>query len=94
MFYRLSPTELSIRAGEWDTQTKNEPLPHQDRDVGVVVVHPEFKKGPLFNNYALLILVKPVDLADNIETICLPEPKENFDYSKCFATGWGKDKFG
>lgn len=88
------PSELTVRAGEWDTQTANEPLPHQDRQVGAIALHPGFKRGPLFNNYALLILAKPVDLADNVETICLPEAGESFDYSRCFATGWGKDKFG
>jgi len=30
----------------------------------------------------------------NIDTICLPKPSENFDGKTCFATGWGKDKFG
>lgn len=91
---RREASLLTVRAGEWDTQTTNEPLPHQDRRVAVALTHPKFQKGPLFNNYALLILEKPVELADNIEVACLPDPREVFDFSKCIATGWGKDQFG
>merc|ERR1712107_281924 len=30
----------------------------------------------------------------HIDTICLPQPEELFDFQTCFATGWGKDQFG
>merc|ERR1712154_549298 len=33
-------------------------------------------------------------LDSHIDTACLPQPGENFDGTTCFATGWGKDKFG
>ncbi|XP_016845380.1 serine proteinase stubble isoform X2 [Nasonia vitripennis] len=92
--YGALASELSIRAGEWDTQTVDEPLPHQDRGVAILATHPGFKSGSLWNDYALLILNTPVDLADNVEVVCLPEANEYFDYSKCFTTGWGKNVFG
>lgn len=88
------PSELRIRAGEWDTQTKNEIYPHQDRDVEKVIVHEKFHSGALYNDYAILILKTPVEYAENVDIVCLPETGTNFDESRCFASGWGKDIFG
>ncbi|XP_066991667.1 phenoloxidase-activating factor 2 [Anabrus simplex] len=85
---------LKIRAGEWDTQTKNEVLPHQDRNVINVFIHPDYHSGALYNDVALLLLDKPVALADNVDVVCLPEQDQVFDHSRCFASGWGKDVFG
>lgn len=39
------PQKLKIRVGEWDTQTKNEVYPHQDRNVLEVICHKEYYKG-------------------------------------------------
>ncbi|KAL6446459.1 hypothetical protein ACFW04_001195 [Cataglyphis niger] len=88
------PHELKVRAGEWDTQTKNEIYPHQDRDVEKVVVHESYHSGALYNDYAILILKSPVEYAENVDIVCLPEANTNFDGSRCFASGWGKDIFG
>merc|ERR1712110_416281 len=33
-------------------------------------------------------------LSSHIDTACLPQLGESFDGTTCFATGWGKDKFG
>lgn len=92
--FTKSPSELKIRAGEWDTQTTEEILPHQDRRVADIVIHPEYYKAGLFNDIALLFLETPVNFADNVNTACLPPKATNFDGSRCFASGWGKDLFG
>uniref|UniRef100_A0A2C9GUK4 Peptidase S1 domain-containing protein n=1 Tax=Anopheles culicifacies TaxID=139723 RepID=A0A2C9GUK4_9DIPT len=86
--------EMKVRLGEWDTQTKNELYDYQDRNVVEIVSHAEFYKGGLFNDVALLFLEKPADLMDTVNTICLPPANHNFDLSRCFASGWGKDVFG
>ncbi|KAH0950194.1 hypothetical protein HN011_004072 [Eciton burchellii] len=91
---RKQPQELKIRAGEWDTKTKDEIYPHQDRDVERVIVHENFHSGALYNDYAILILKNPIEYAENVDIVCLPEMNANFDGSRCFATGWGKDVFG
>ncbi|TGZ50046.1 Serine proteinase stubble [Temnothorax longispinosus] len=88
------PQELKVRAGEWDTQTKNEIYPHQDRDVERVVAHEGFHSGALYNDYAILILKTPIEYAENVDIVCLPEINANFDGSRCFASGWGKDGDG
>lgn len=87
-------SSFKVRAGEWDTQTKNEIYPHQDREVQAVVVHEGFHSGALYNDFALLILKTPVDLAENVDVVCLPEEGDEFDGARCFASGWGKDVFG
>ncbi|XP_011299038.1 serine protease 52 [Fopius arisanus] len=88
-----TPQQLKIRAGEWDTQTKSEIYPHQDRDVANYVVHENFHAGALRNDYALLFLSRPLDIAQNVDVVCLPEVNDVFDGSRCFASGWGKDVF-
>ncbi|XP_053675426.1 uncharacterized PE-PGRS family protein PE_PGRS54-like [Anopheles nili] len=88
------PSEIKVRLGEWDTQTKNEMFDHQDRNVVEIVSHAEFYKGGLFNDVALLFLEKPATIMETVNTICLPPADFNFDMSRCFASGWGKDVFG
>lgn len=86
--------QYKIRAGEWDTQTKNELFAHQDRDVKTIIIHPEYYSGALFYDFAVLILNSPLDVAENVDTVCLPEQGMVFENSRCFASGWGKDVFG
>ncbi|XP_015178204.1 PREDICTED: serine protease 52-like isoform X2 [Polistes dominula] len=90
----VNPSELRIRAGEWDTQTSNEILPYQDRSVDKIVVHEQFHAGALYNDIAVVILSKPVDIAENVDIVCLPDNSDVYDGSKCLASGWGKDVFG
>lgn len=85
---------LVVRAGEWDTQTRDEIFKHQDRIVSDYIIHEEYYKGGLFNDIALLFLKEPVQIAENVNTICLPPQDYNFDRKRCFASGWGKDNFG
>merc|ERR1712112_627231 len=46
-------------------------------------------------NIALVLVETPFELANHVDTICLPKYQENFDdRQKCFVKGWGVDKFG
>lgn len=90
----LKPEDIKIRAGEWDTQTSNEPFPHQDRKVTEIKIHEHYRLGSHFNDVALLILDTSVDLAENVNTVCLPPQDFNFDDRRCIATGWGMSIFG
>ncbi|KAI4500249.1 hypothetical protein M0802_004666 [Mischocyttarus mexicanus] len=89
-----NPSELRIRAGEWDTQTNNEIYPYQDRTVDKIITHEKFHSGALYNDIAVLILSQPVEIAENVDLVCLPEQNAVFDGTRCFASGWGKDVFG
>lgn len=88
------PTEFKVRGGEWDTQTVNELLAHQDISVKSVIKHPDYYKGALYNDIALVFLEESFELAQHIKTVCLPPQNHIFDNSRCFASGWGKDTFG
>ena len=88
---------LRVRGGEWDTQKTIEPFEHQDRAVKHVTIHPLFNRANVHNDFALVHLAEPFVLAPHIDVACLPD--ENFSTSSfigknCFATGWGKDRFG
>ncbi|XP_013164489.1 PREDICTED: trypsin-3-like isoform X1 [Papilio xuthus] len=86
---------LMVRAGEWDTQTTKEPYPHQDRDVGNVIVHKDYKSRNLANDIALLFLNMPMMLAPNVGLACLPTLDQTMSPgTRCLASGWGKDQFG
>lgn len=90
----VSPDVLTVRLGEWDAQTTNEILPHEDHSVREIVTRNDFHKTALFNNIALLFLKKPAQLWEHIGPVCLPPQGLNFDYSRCFVSGWGQDVFG
>jgi hypothetical protein len=92
--FRSQPGKLRVRCGEWDTQNQTEPRAHQDRTVQTLDIHPDFNDRNLANDWALMYTTKPFELQEHIDTVCLPEPEEQFDGQNCFATGWGKDQFG
>ncbi|RZC41480.1 Trypsin domain containing protein, partial [Asbolus verrucosus] len=86
--------QLTVRAGEWDTQTDKELYPQQDRDVASVTIHPQYYSGGYHNDIALLFLEDPVELAPHINVVCLPPQDTVVDDARCFSSGWGKDVFG
>lgn len=86
--------KLIARAGEWDTQTKREPFPYVESNVKCIVVHEQFRRATGTYNIALLFLETPINNAEHINTICLPQPHLSFDGQRCFVSGWGKDKNG
>lgn len=90
----VKPAKLVIRAGEWDLSDTDELYPHQDRAVRSIVIHKGFSKQSLHNDIALLILTSPVDLTDNVNTICLPALNTRYSDQRCFVSGWGKDSYG
>ncbi|XP_075222582.1 phenoloxidase-activating factor 2-like [Lycorma delicatula] len=85
---------LMVRAGEWDTQTKNEIFPHVNQRVKQVIIHENFNRENLKNDIALLILPKPFNLTKHISTVCLPYQDDVPNEAYCTASGWGKDVFG
>lgn len=92
--FRSPAGSLKIRAGEWNLRTEDETFPHQDRKVEDCVIHEHFHKHLFLNDIALLFLAKPVDITENVNTVCLPPPNQNFDLQRCFVSGWGKNMFG
>jgi kallikrein len=89
-----NPNVLLARVGEWDTSDEKERYVHVDHEVADLEVHPEFDETILYNDVALLFLEKPVYKDEHIGTVCLPPEYHNFDLSRCFTSGWGKNRFG
>lgn len=90
----IKPGKLVIRAGDWDLSKTDEIYPHQDRSVRSIIIHKGFSKQSFHNDIALLILTSPVELTDNVNTICLPPINAQFDDHRCIVSGWGKDSYG
>lgn len=82
---------LKIRAGEWDTQTKDELFLHQDIRVSEYIIHEQYDEEAFkVSDVALLFLAKSVEIDGNVNTVCLPPPNRSFDLQRCFVSGWGK----
>lgn len=97
LYSHLKAESIKIRAGEWDTQKTIEPQPHQDRNAKWVSIHPGFSALNLQNDFALIHLAEPFYLAPHIDVACLPDnlhASSSFIPQGCYATGWGKDRFG
>lgn len=92
--FNLTQNALTIRAGEWDTQTTKERLPYQERGVEQVIIHHLFNPKTLANNIALVVLSEPFQLHNHINVVCLPQQSYASKSRNCFASGWGKDNFG
>lgn len=91
----IDSMKLVIRAGEWELHTKKEICRHEDRGVKKVIRHEQFKHSDVMqNNLALLVLDRKFEMSPFVNTVCLPPQHMNFDYKRCFTTGWGKTKFG
>jgi len=84
---------LRVRLGEYDTKSTNEVYKHVDCEVSEVVTHPDLYLPSLLNDIALVVLSRPVTLTNNIDTICLPAHRQQFDGNTCTVTGWGKSAF-
>ncbi|XP_050420468.1 phenoloxidase-activating factor 2-like isoform X2 [Adelges cooleyi] len=89
--YGKNPKSLVVRAGEWDTMTTNEPIPHQNIKVDKIVMHEKYDDIMAYNDIALILVSKPFKLTENIRTICLPNTGFENGLERCFASGWGKD---
>ncbi|XP_058790683.1 phenoloxidase-activating factor 2-like isoform X2 [Phymastichus coffea] len=88
------PERIKIRAGEWDTQSTNEKLPHQDRAVETIIIHENYNSEFFFNDVALLILNRSLKITNNVNVICLPESINEFKTTQCIISGWGLNHLG
>lgn len=58
--FNISQNDLTIRAGEWDTQTTKERLAHQERRVNTILTHNEFNPKSLANDIVSKLQLKQV----------------------------------
>merc|ERR1712110_1029402 len=74
---------MEIFAG---TQTKG-------RKIRSFCTHPEWSRQKIYGDAAILILVKPLVINNQVSAICLPEPNTIIGINKrtfCMISGFGK----
>ena len=89
--------DISVRCGEWDTRSENEPINHQELKVASINIHPEYDpQNHYANDFAVIFVDGEFSLDFNVDTVCLPRPGDirPLDKSSCFLTGWGEDPSG
>lgn len=86
--------EMEVRAGEWDYQVAVEDLQPQVSRVSAIAVHEHYKDGTLINDVALVFLRRKFLRRDNVTPLCLPMAEVKVDEEDCFATGWGRNRYG
>lgn len=85
----LPTNDILIKGGEWKLGIDEEPLPFQIVSVAAVIRHPQYQKGALVNDLALLMLEEKLRFTKNVGPLCLPPPNQ-IPTENCIATGWGK----
>uniref|UniRef100_A0A182QHQ5 Peptidase S1 domain-containing protein n=1 Tax=Anopheles farauti TaxID=69004 RepID=A0A182QHQ5_9DIPT len=88
---RLHPNRFVVHAGDWDRRHTQERLPHQERTVTRVIVHPSYYSGALFNDVALLFFTDPLNVTQaNIAPVCFAGRNSDTPTdAPCYVTGWG-----
>ena len=71
---------------------------HQDRWAkSDPIIHPDFNftyKNVPENDFAMIHVKADFVLNEYVGTICLPESTADYDPTECYATGYGKDRWG
>lgn len=88
--YSEQPETILVRAGEYNIDSQEEPLPFQDASVEEILIHYDYSPLSLKNDIAILILAEEFKLAQNVRTICLSKD-EKIAENLCLASGWGKN---
>ncbi|XP_063222439.1 phenoloxidase-activating factor 2-like [Bacillus rossius redtenbacheri] len=92
--HNVEAGSLTVRAGEWDPSSLDEPEPHQEEGVARVLPHPRFAEHSLYHDVALLQLRRPLREARAVGLVCLASRPAEYDASHCLASGWGTDEQG
>lgn len=89
-FFRVPPTDLLLRIGEFDLSEEKEPFGYVERRVQIVATHPQFDARTFEYDLALLRFYEPVTFQPNIVPICVPENDADHIGKTGYVTGWGR----
>jgi len=85
-----SPSDVMVRLGEHDVESRNEPHPHIDIKVKKIIVHPNYQSRVAnTKDVALLQLDEPVNYTINVIPICLPENDDKLVNETGWIKGYG-----
>ena len=86
-----------VRCGEYDAANIHERLPHQDKKVKHISIHPAFNMKNLYYDVALVHTQTDFAFEEHIQPICLPDPtspQPSYGDKPCYTMGYGKDGYG
>uniref|UniRef100_A0A0P4W6X8 Peptidase S1 domain-containing protein n=1 Tax=Scylla olivacea TaxID=85551 RepID=A0A0P4W6X8_SCYOL len=90
----LTAEKVLVRLGDWNLETKTEPIPYQEIEVAELLVHPGYSGDPYhYHDMVALVLKQPAVLGATVNTICLPVNDQDYLPDKCIVSGWGKKNF-
>uniref|UniRef100_A0A0A9ZHC2 Tryptase beta-2 n=1 Tax=Lygus hesperus TaxID=30085 RepID=A0A0A9ZHC2_LYGHE len=87
---RVKGGKLIAEVGEWNTESKKEPLSPQRQEASKIVKHPDFNSKNLKNDVALAFFENPFNTSEVVDISCTPESIKDVDGDSCVAVGWGK----
>lgn len=90
---RTSTKKLLVSLGRQNLEGKN---PNEvSRHVAAIIVHPDFDRGTINNDIALVRLSSPVNFSHYIRPVCLAASASVFNNGTgSWVTGWGYIKEG
>lgn len=92
LLLEFTPEQLVVRAGEHDILEILPDGKRQEQNVSNIIIHEELYANGLINDIALIILKKPFELTNFVNTICLPPQSVHTDDGiMCTTGGWGKN---
>ncbi|XP_063883133.1 phenoloxidase-activating factor 2-like [Scylla paramamosain] len=93
-FRNLTAEKILVRLGDWNLETKTEPIPYQEIEVAELLIHPGYSGDPYhYYDIVALVLKQPAVLGATVNTICLPVNDQDYLPDKCIVSGWGKKNF-
>jgi len=80
---------IQLVLGEYDMYNYREEFPEHTAKIRRKIIHPKFEPVSLENDLALLELISPVKLKENIIPACLHKDREYLVGQRGWVTGWG-----
>ncbi|XP_031633672.1 phenoloxidase-activating factor 2-like [Contarinia nasturtii] len=92
LLLKFKPEQLVIRAGEHDILKPESDGKRQERNVTNIINHEDLYADSLINDIALIVVDKPFEMTDAVNTICLPPQSiQTNEGTICTSGGWGKN---
>lgn len=91
----IVPEKIVVRAGEHDILDEFNDGKRQESNVSNIIVHEDIYAQGLINDIALIVVNKPFELTEAVNTVCLPPQSVETDQNiMCTSSGWGKNGSG
>lgn len=95
-FFRFSARQFTVRLGDVDLRSSDEPSQPETYNVVEIRAHPKFSRIGFYNDIAILVLDRDVKKSKFVIPLCLPERyrSDNFVGNRPTVVGWGTTYYG